>query len=68
MAGVATQLMLGESVQSLGLDKRHVVPYFDVKEAVMPFEKFPEVDPVLGPEMRSTGEVRSLQEYHASVS
>ncbi len=60
MAGVATQLMLGESVKSLGLDKRHVVPYFGVKEAVMPFEKFPEVDPVLGPEMRSTGEVLGL--------
>jgi carbamoyl-phosphate synthase large subunit len=52
--------MLGESVKSLGLDKRHVVPYFGVKEAVMPFEKFPEVDPVLGPEMRSTGEVLGL--------
>jgi carbamoyl-phosphate synthase large subunit len=52
--------MLGETVRSLGLDRRHVVPYFGVKEAVMPFEKFPEVDPVLGPEMRSTGEVLGL--------
>jgi carbamoyl-phosphate synthase large subunit len=60
MAGVATQLMLGETVKSLGLDKRHIVPYFGVKEAVMPFDKFPEVDPVLGPEMRSTGEVLGL--------
>nr|MCR5840088.1 carbamoyl-phosphate synthase large subunit [Kiritimatiellia bacterium] len=60
MAGIATQLMLGETVKSLGLDKRHVVPYFGVKEAVLPFEKFPEVDPVLGPEMRSTGEVLGL--------
>ena len=49
MAGIATQLMLGDTVKSLGLDKRHVVPYFGVKEAVLPFEKFPEVDPVLGP-------------------
>ncbi|MCQ2367801.1 MAG: carbamoyl-phosphate synthase large subunit [Kiritimatiellae bacterium] len=60
MAGIATQLMLGSTVKSLGLDKKHVVPYFGVKEAVMPFEKFPEVDPVLGPEMRSTGEVLGL--------
>ena len=60
MAGIATQLMLGETVKSLGLDKRHVVPYFGVKEAVLPFNMFPEVDPILGPEMRSTGEVLGL--------
>ena len=60
MAGIATKLMLGETVKSLGLDRKHVVPYFGVKEAVMPFDKFPEVDPVLGPEMRSTGEVLGL--------
>ena len=60
MAGIATHLMLGETVESVGLCKKHVVPYFGVKEAVMPFEKFPEVDPVLGPEMRSTGEVLGL--------
>ena len=42
MAGIATKLMLGETVKSLGLDKRHVVPYFGVKEAVLPFEKFPD--------------------------
>ena len=60
MAGIATELMLGATVKSLGLDRRHVVPYFGVKEAVLPFEKFPEVDPVLGPEMRSTGEVLGL--------
>ena len=62
MARIATQLMLGETVKSLGLDRRHVIPYFGVKEAVLPFEKFPEVDPVLGPEMRSTGEVLGLAE------
>lgn len=60
MAGIATRLMLGETVKSLGLDRKHVVPYYGVKEAVLPFEKFPEVDPVLGPEMRSTGEVLGL--------
>ncbi len=62
MARIATRLMLGETVKSLGLDRRHVIPYFGVKEAVLPFEKFPEVDPVLGPEMRSTGEVLGLAE------
>ena len=62
MARIATRLMLGETVQSLGLDRNHVVPYFGVKEAVLPFDKFPEVDPVLGPEMRSTGEVLGLAE------
>ncbi|MBQ9432199.1 MAG: carbamoyl-phosphate synthase large subunit [Kiritimatiellae bacterium] len=62
MARIATRLMLGESVVSLGLDKRKVIPYHGVKEAVLPFEKFPEVDPVLGPEMRSTGEVLGLAE------
>ena len=54
--------MLGKTVKDLGLNRLHVVPYFGVKEAVMPFEKFPEVDPVLGPEMRSTGEVLGLAE------
>ena len=62
MARIATQLMLGKTVKDLGLNRLHVVPYYGVKEAVMPFEKFPEVDPVLGPEMRSTGEVLGLAE------
>ncbi len=60
MAPIAVKLMLGQSVADLGLDRRHIVPYYGVKEAVLPFEKFPEVDPVLGPEMRSTGEVLGL--------
>ena len=62
MARIATRLMLGESVASLGLDRHKMIPYYGVKEAVLPFEKFPEVDPVLGPEMRSTGEVLGLAE------
>ncbi len=62
MAGIATRLMLGETIVSMGLDKRKIIPYFGVKEAVLPFDKFPEVDPVLGPEMRSTGEVLGLAE------
>ena len=62
MAGIATELMLGKTVKDLGLDKQKIIPYHGVKEAVLPFEKFPEVDPVLGPEMRSTGEVLGLAE------
>ncbi len=59
MASLATRLMLGESLDSLGLEKRHV-PFFGAKESVFPFNMFPEVDPLLGPEMRSTGEVLGL--------
>jgi len=59
MAGLATRVVLGEPLGSLGLVKREV-PHFGVKESVFPFNMFPEVDPVLGPEMRSTGEVLGL--------
>ena len=61
MARVATQLMLGKKLSELNLRQRHI-PYFGVKESVFPFSMFPEVDPVLGPEMRSTGEVLGLAE------
>ena len=59
MARAASRVMLGESLTDLGLELR-IVPYFGVKEAVFPFPMFPEVDPLLGPEMRSTGEVLGL--------
>jgi len=59
MARLATQLMLGRSLGDLQLKQRHI-PHFGVKEAVFPFNMFPEVDPVLGPEMRSTGEVLGM--------
>ncbi len=59
MASIATRLMLGAKIGDLGLTKK-VIPHFGAKEAVFPFDKFPEVDPVLGPEMRSTGEVLGL--------
>ena len=59
MARIATQLMLGKKLLDLNL-RRGKVPYYGVKEAVLPFNMFPEVDPVLGPEMRSTGEVLGL--------
>ncbi len=59
MARLATRMMLGESLESLGLkDKK--IPYYGAKEAVLPWARFPGVDPVLGPEMRSTGEVLGL--------
>jgi carbamoyl-phosphate synthase large subunit len=59
MARIATQLMLGKRLADLGLKPRHI-PYHGVKEAVFPFVSFPEVDPILGPEMRSTGEVLGM--------
>jgi carbamoyl-phosphate synthase large subunit len=59
MAALATRLMLGEPLASLEL-KHQKISHFGVKEVVLPFNMFPEVDPVLGPEMRSTGEVLGL--------
>jgi len=59
MAPLAVQLMLGKKLSDLGL-KHRLIPHFGVKEAVFPFNMFPEVDPLLGPEMRSTGEVLGL--------
>ncbi|MCR5218448.1 carbamoyl-phosphate synthase large subunit [Treponema sp.] len=61
MARLATRMMLGESLESLGL-KDKVIPYHGAKEAVLPWARFPGVDPILGPEMRSTGEVLGLAE------
>lgn len=59
MAHAATKLMAGSNLASLR-PARAKIPYFGVKESVFPFGMFPEVDPVLGPEMRSTGEVLGL--------
>ncbi len=59
MARLATQVMLGKKLADLDL-KRKSFHHFGVKEAVFPFNMYPEVDPVLGPEMRSTGEVLGL--------
>jgi carbamoyl-phosphate synthase large subunit len=59
MASLATQLMLGKRLKELELKKRYI-PHFGVKEAVFPFSMFPEVDPLLGPEMKSTGEVLGI--------
>ena len=59
MARLATQIMLGKRLLDLGLEA-FPIPHFGVKEAVFPFNMMPEVDPLLGPEMRSTGEVLGL--------
>jgi carbamoyl-phosphate synthase large subunit len=59
MARLATQIMLGKKLGDLDIRPRSI-PHFGVKEAVFPFNMFPEVDPLLGPEMRSTGEVLGL--------
>jgi carbamoyl-phosphate synthase large subunit len=59
MARLATRIVLGEKLSDLGLIERRPC-HFGVKEAVFPFNMFPEVDPVLGPEMRSTGEVLGM--------
>ncbi len=59
MARLATQAMLGKKIADMGLRKGSI-PHFGVKEAVFPFYMFPEVDPILGPEMRSTGEVLGM--------
>jgi carbamoyl-phosphate synthase large subunit len=59
MAQIATRVILGESLASMGLERR-VPEYVSVKEAVLPFDRFPGTDTQLGPEMKSTGEVMGL--------
>ena len=57
LAKVAARCMAGSSLVEQGFTKEIIPPYFSVKESVFPFAKFPGVDPILGPEMKSTGEV-----------
>lgn len=59
MPRLATELMLGKRLSELDIRPKSI-PHFGVKEAVFPFNMFPEVDPLLGPEMRSTGEILGL--------
>lgn len=59
MARYATDVMMGLKLRELGVKEREI-PHYGVKEAVFPFPMLPEVDPVLGPEMRSTGEVLGI--------
>ena len=60
LAKVAAQVMAGKTLAELNATDEIIPPYFSVKEAVFPFNKFPGVDPVLSPEMRSTGEVMGV--------
>lgn len=59
-AKVATKVMIGKKLRDLGIVEEVDVEHFAVKEAVLPFVRFPGVDPKLGPEMRSTGEVMGI--------
>jgi|UniRef100_A0A7C5ENL5 carbamoyl-phosphate synthase large subunit len=60
LAKLATKVMLGHTLAELGFTREVEPPYFAVKESVFPFRRFPGVDPMLGPEMRSTGEVMGI--------
>ena len=67
LAKVAARCMVGQTLESQGFTREVVPPYFSVKEAVLPFNKFPGVDPILGPEMRSTGEVMGTGDTFAAA-
>ena len=60
LAKIAARCMVGQSLDSQGIKEEVVPKYFSVKEAVFPFVKFPGVDTILGPEMKSTGEVMGV--------
>lgn len=60
LAQLGARVMAGKTLQELGFTQEKNPPYFSVKEVVFPFHKFPGVDPILGPEMRSTGEVMGI--------
>jgi carbamoyl-phosphate synthase large subunit len=71
LAKIGAKAMVGISLKAQGIHGEIVPPYYSVKEAVFPFNKFPETDPILGPEMKSTGEVmgtgRSFGEAYAKA-
>jgi carbamoyl-phosphate synthase large subunit len=60
LAKLATKVMLGRSLEELGLTAERIPKHISVKEAVLPFDRFPDVDILLGPEMKSTGEVMGI--------
>ncbi|WP_150137629.1 carbamoyl-phosphate synthase large subunit [Candidatus Enterovibrio escicola] len=60
LAKIAVRVMIGQSLESQNFTQEIIPPYFSVKEVVFPFDKFLGVDPLLGPEMRSTGEVMGV--------
>ncbi|PCH58767.1 MAG: carbamoyl phosphate synthase large subunit, partial [SAR86 cluster bacterium] len=67
LAKVAARCMVGTSLSEQGFTKEIIPPTFAVKEAVFPFNKFPGVDPILGPEMKSTGEVMGIGKTFAEA-
>jgi carbamoyl-phosphate synthase large subunit len=67
LASMAARVMLGESLEDLGFTEEVIPSYVSVKEAVLPFIKFREFDPILGPEMRSTGEVMGISDSFGSA-
>jgi carbamoyl-phosphate synthase large subunit len=67
LAKIATKIMAGKTLAELGLEREIVPQHYAVKESVFPFVKFPGVDTILGPEMRSTGEVMGLGESFAEA-
>jgi carbamoyl-phosphate synthase large subunit len=67
LAAVAARVMAGETLAQIGFTEEVVPPYVAVKEAVFPFSKFREFDPILGPEMRSTGEVMGISDSFGSA-
>jgi carbamoyl-phosphate synthase large subunit len=60
LAKIAARVMVGQTLAQQGVTEERIPSYFSVKEAVFPFVKFPGVDPLLGPEMKSTGEVMGV--------
>ncbi|TAN65462.1 MAG: carbamoyl-phosphate synthase large subunit [Methylobacter sp.] len=60
LAKIAARCMVGQTLAQQGITKERIPAYYSVKEAVFPFVKFPGVDPLLGPEMKSTGEVMGV--------
>ncbi|MDO8989080.1 MAG: carbamoyl-phosphate synthase large subunit [Sideroxyarcus sp.] len=67
LAKIAARCMAGQTLVSQGFTKEVIPPYYSVKEAVFPFIKFPGVDTILGPEMKSTGEVMGVGETFAEA-
>jgi len=67
LAKVAARVMAGKTLAEVGFTQEVIPPYFSVKEAVFPFAKFPGVDTILGPEMKSTGEVMGVGDSFAEA-
>ncbi|HEY7866386.1 MAG TPA: carbamoyl-phosphate synthase large subunit [Psychromonas sp.] len=67
IAKIGASVMAGKTLKELGITKEVIPPYYSVKEVVLPFNKFPGSDPILGPEMRSTGEVMGAGDTFAEA-